>query len=90
MRKSAIYLAGQYGLTESVTALTKQLAVEQDAVTRILIGLSLYQIGDSTGINAVAVAARNDADPRARRMLTAIYNEYKTAGSPSLSNAVAQ
>ena len=76
LRKSAIYLAGKHKIREVVDALTVRLSREKDAGTKILIALSLYNIGDPRGMDFVQIASKTDPDLRVRRMCDAIFTEY--------------
>jgi len=77
LRKSSIYFAGKYKVTEAVEALSAQLTKEKSASTRILIALSLYSIGTPECIEAVKNNAANDSDARVRRMCNEIYQTFK-------------
>jgi len=74
LRRSSIYFVGKYKIVEAINALSEQLAKEDDANTRILIALSLYQIGSSEGLTAIKKAATNDEDAKVRRICSEIYN----------------
>jgi hypothetical protein len=79
LKKSAIYFAGYYRISETVPALTEQIKKESDPKTRILIALVLYRIGD--GIELVKEMAEKDSDNEVRRMCTCIYNAYVNGNS---------
>lgn len=87
LKKSAIYFAGYYRLTETVPALTEQMKKESDPRTRILIALVLYKIGDEKSIDLVKEKAVKDNDPEVRRMCTCIYDAYIN-GNSTLSFSV--
>jgi len=76
LRKSAIYLAGKNKVKEVADVLTERLTKEKEACMKILVALSLYNIGDERGMNAVQRAAEKDSDLRVRRMCDAIFSEY--------------
>ncbi len=76
LRKSSIYFAGKYRVTESVDALVKQLNKIEDPGTKVLIALSLYLIGEQKGLDAVYNLSRTDNDSYVRRMCNAIYAEF--------------
>lgn len=76
VRKSSIYMAGLYKVEEAVDALTDQLKDERDANTRVLIALSLYNIGDPKGMEAVKDLSENDQDMKVKRMSTALYRDF--------------
>ncbi len=76
LRKSAIYLAGKNKIKEVADVLVGRLTKEKDAGMKILIALSLYNIGDVRGMETVHTVAQRDPDLRVRRMCTAIFTEY--------------
>lgn len=76
VKKSMIYLAGKYKMTVAVDALTEQLEDEKCPEIKILIALSLYQIGDKDGMEAVKNLAFSASDNRVKNMCLAIYNLY--------------
>jgi HEAT repeat protein len=80
LKKSSIYLAGKYKVSEVTGILCKQLDGEKNPDTRILIALSLYQINDPAGLEAVKKLSVKDKDSKVRRMSTAIYQAYKENG----------
>ena len=73
-------MAGLYKIDEAVEALTEQLEKEDNADTRILIALSLYNIGDPDGMKAVKKLAVSDSDNEVKRMSKVIYREFVSAG----------
>jgi HEAT repeat protein len=76
VRKSSIYMAGLYKIEEAVDVLTKEIRTEKDANIKVLIALSLYNIGDPKGMEAVKALSENDQDLRVKRMSTALYQAY--------------
>lgn len=76
VRKSSIYMAGLYKIDEAVDALVEELKSEKDASTKVLIALSLYNIGDPKGMEAVKLLSENDTDAHVKRMSTALYNAF--------------
>lgn len=76
VRRSSIYFAGYYKVAETEDALIEQLKNENDASTRILIALVLYELGSHEGLLEVKKLAKSDEDAHVRRMSTHIYNEY--------------
>lgn len=53
VRESSIIMAGLYKIEEAVDALTDELNNEKDPDTIVLIALSLYNIGEPRGMEAV-------------------------------------
>ncbi len=86
LRKSAIYFAGYYMLSETVPTLIETVKNETEPATRILIALVLYRIGDEKGINLVKNMAAKDNDTEVRRMCYCIYNAYETGNSEGLAS----
>jgi hypothetical protein len=81
LKKSSIYWAGYYMISETVPVLTEIVKKETEPNTRILIALVLYRIGDHKGINIVKDMAVNDRNPEVRRMCTSIYYAFETGNS---------
>ncbi len=77
LKRSCIYFSGFYEIEELVNPLVKQLKKESDPGTRILIALALYKIGNNDAINAIEKLAKNDSDPKVKRMGIAILNEFQ-------------
>lgn len=86
LSKNSIYFAGLYRISEAVEPLMDKLRKESDPATKILIGLSLYRIGDPMGLELVQDFAVKDGNPKVRRMFSAIYNEYTSPDSLSFVN----
>ena len=86
LKKSAIYYAGYYRVSETVTALTETVKKEVEPGTRILIALVLYRIGDEKGISLVKDMAAKDKNSEVRRMCTCIYDAYETGNSVGLAS----
>ena len=76
VKRSSIYFAGKYQIAEVEDVLINQLEEEEDASTRILIALVLYEMGSEEGLLEVQELSLNDEDAKVRRMATQIYNEY--------------
>jgi len=64
VRRSSIYLAGYYRITEAEDALIDQLSDEKNASTRILISLVLYELGSEKGMQEVKNVSVNDGDAK--------------------------
>ncbi len=79
LSKSSIYMAGLYKIDEAVDALTEQLAKEKNPGTKILIALSLYNIGNPDGMEAVKELAKRDNDKEVKRMGTVLYRQFVNA-----------
>ncbi len=77
LKRSCIYFAGFYEIEELVNPLVKQLKKESEPGTRILIALALYKIGSDEAINAIEKLAKNDSNPKVKRMGIAILNEFQ-------------
>lgn len=76
VRRSSIYFAGKYGISDAEQVLIEQLKEEQNPSNRILIALVLYELGSEDGLLVVKNLAANDNNQKVRRMSTHIYNEY--------------
>jgi HEAT repeat protein len=76
VRKCAIYYCGKYFVKQTVKPLIDQLDNEKNPELRLLIVLSLYNIGEPEGLNAIYKVAATDKDERVKKMSTAIYYEF--------------
>lgn len=76
LKKSAIYMAGKYKIAEMVEPLVNQLAKEDDDNVKVLIALSLYEIGDEKGIDAIQDLVYRENPGRVKRMTEALVYEY--------------
>jgi len=76
VKRSAIYFAGKYRIAEVEDVLINQLNEEEDASTRILIALVLFEMGSEEGLLEVQELSQNDENAKVRRMATQIFNEY--------------
>lgn len=76
LRRSSIYMAGLYKIDEAVETLTEQLDKENNPGIRVLIALSLYNIGNQDGMDAVKELSVNDSDKEVKRMSTVLYREF--------------
>lgn len=77
LRKSAIYLAGLYQISETVPTLIDQLKKEQNAEVKVLTALVLYRLEDPRGIEAIENLYMSDENARVKRMSKAILDEFK-------------
>jgi hypothetical protein len=76
VRKSTIYFAGKYQITELVDCLVERLENENEASIRLLIAYSLYEIKDAEGMKAVKELSLLDKDAKVKRMSKNLYKEY--------------
>lgn len=77
LRKSAIYLSGLYGISETVPALIDQLKKEGNTKVKVLTALVLLRLEDPRGIEAIENLYKNDENARVKRMSKAILDEFK-------------
>lgn len=80
VRKSSIYMAGLYKIEELVDALSDQLKTEKYPDAKILIALSLYNIGDTKGMDAVKDLSENDQDVKVKGISAEIYRAFVDSG----------
>jgi hypothetical protein len=85
LRRSAIYFAGKYQVSELAGALTKQLETETSPQNRALILLTLYRISGEECNKAIQKYVINGRDPEARKLAQSMLNEYTINNLPSLS-----
>lgn len=76
VRMQSIFLAGKYEVSEAVSSLKSALKNSSSPEEKILIALSLYRIGDMSGMNAVKEAARCDSNAKVRNRCALLYNDY--------------
>jgi HEAT repeat protein len=76
LRKSAIYMAGYYQINGSVDALISQLDKETNSGIKVLIALTLFQIGDERGIEKIEELAKTESDSHVRHMYASVLSEY--------------
>ena len=76
LERASIYFAGRDRVTESVGALIERLNNEDDPSTRILIAVSLFEIRDPKGLDAIKELSVNDKNEKVRSISGLIYNEY--------------
>jgi hypothetical protein len=90
LKRSSVYFAGKYKLTDAINTLADQLTKVENANTRLLIALALYQIGSDESFSVIKKAAINDDDPKVRRICREIYNTFLensyTASSEEILN----
>ncbi|MBV6511191.1 MAG: hypothetical protein FMNOHCHN_00670 [Ignavibacteriaceae bacterium] len=77
LRRSSVYMAGKYRITEVNDVLIEVMKTEKDPSTRILIALSICNIGEPSGMEAILNFSHNEKDPKAKRMFINIYQDYK-------------
>lgn len=76
VRKSAIYFAGKYKVSETAQDLIDQLNREDNSSIKILIALALFEMDSKEGLEAVKKLSLSDKNIKVRRMTAFIYNEY--------------
>jgi hypothetical protein len=76
VRKSTIYFAGKYKVSETAQDLINQLNREDNASIKILIALALFEMDSKEGLEAVKKLSLSDKNDKVRRMASFIYNEY--------------
>lgn len=89
LRESAIYFAGKYKMVDLKKVLMKQLTKEKIPSIRILISLSLYQIGDAEGVDLVKEVYNKEKENQLKKMCYDIFKKYESAAfSDSLEISV--
>lgn len=76
LSRSSIYLAGKYKITELVDVLIDRVSEEYDESMRLLIAVTLNEIGSPKGMAVVQKLAKEDSDLRVKKMCALIMNEY--------------
>lgn len=84
LRKSGIYLAGKYRVSELSETLLEQLKNEDQPELRILLVRVLFIIDDQKYIDNIYELAINDTHPRVRKMASAIYSVMNINNSESV------
>lgn len=78
VKRSAIYLAGKYAMTDVLPDLFSQMEKEHDPSNKILIALSVYNIGQPESISKLKDLSANESNSRVREMINEIYRQYAT------------
>ena len=81
LKRSCIYLAGNFEIKELVQPLTEQLAKETDSDTKLLIVLAIYKIGDTAAQKALRELANNDVDPNIKDLVRVVNNNFRMYSS---------
>jgi hypothetical protein len=76
LKRSCIYFAGKYNVTYAVDALIDCLKKEKDQEIRILAVISLYEIRDARGLEAVRNQSIIDENERVRQVSSLVFTEY--------------
>ncbi len=76
VRRSSIYFAGKYKISETEEILIEQLREETKPDNRILIALVLYNLQSEEGMIAVKKIMATDNNSKVRTMYHHIYKEY--------------
>lgn len=76
LSKSSIYLSGKYQIPETVETLAEELKSTNDTHTKMLISMSLYQIGTDDAFKVIYRTAKNDSDERVKNLCSAMYTQY--------------
>ena len=74
--RSCIYFVGKYKIDEAVNTLIERVRDETNPQIRILIAITLYQIGNKHGIFELDKMGYDDPDHYVRKICRNIYNEY--------------
>lgn len=75
--KSCIHYAGLYKITETVDPLVDILNDKsKDFTTRVSAAMSIYNIGNNAGINAIRVFSESSKEEKIREVCSAIYQDY--------------
>lgn len=82
LKRSSIYLAGYYKIEEVVPALTEQLHKEKNESNRLLIALTLNEIGTPEAVNVLKELSKQDGSEKVKRISNAVLieraNHYNT------------
>ncbi|MDY0081274.1 MAG: hypothetical protein RBR95_11860 [Ignavibacteriaceae bacterium] len=76
VRKSAVYFAGKYKVTEAEDVLIRQLKAEPESEIRILIGLALFRMNSEKGMEELHKLVSSDVNPKVRKMCCSIYTVF--------------
>lgn len=77
LRRSAIYMAGFYEVSEVANTLCDELKNEINPAVKVLIALALYKIGDENSLNMIENLSKTEKDDDTRRMMFAIAEQIK-------------
>jgi hypothetical protein len=76
LSKSAIYLTGKYKISSLVDVLVEKISTEQDESIRLLVALTLNEIGTPESMAVVNVMSTEDPDNRVKKFCRLIMDEY--------------
>ncbi len=76
LSKSAIYLTGKYKISSLVDVLVEKISTEQDESIRLLIALTLNEIGTPESMAVVNFMSTEDTDNRVKKFCRLIMDEY--------------
>ncbi len=91
LRTSAAYILGDIANSKAVFPLMTMLRTAESEDARIVAALSLYKIGNATGIFAVKQAGRFDSSERVRKLCQSFYYDHilKQSNENKTENAIA-
>lgn len=78
LKRSSIYLAGKYKLRELVNTLIDELEKTDNEQIKILTALTLGEIGDKVGIEAIKKMIFIESNRKAKSLFIAVYEEAVT------------
>lgn len=76
LSKSAIYLTGKYKIFSLVDVLVEKISTEQDESIRLLVALTLNEIGTPESMAVVNAMSTEDPDNRVKKFCRLIMDEY--------------
>lgn len=77
LRRSAIYMAGFYEVSEVANTLSDEIKNELNPAIKVLIALALYKIGDENSLQTIESLSKTEKDDDTRRMMFAITEQIK-------------
>lgn len=76
LSKSAVYLIGKYRISSLVDVLVEKISTEQDESIRLLVALTLNEIGTPESMAVVNLMSTEDPDNRVKKFCRLIMDEY--------------
>jgi len=75
LKASAIYIAGYYKLDQTIPSMLKSFSKESEK-NKILIALTLYQIGEESGLTRLMQLADKEANKKVKKRCRAVMAQY--------------
>ncbi len=86
LKKSSIYFAGKYNLTEVEDELIDELKSQENSGVKLLIAKVLHKMYSKKGMLALEASANDSSDQRFRKFARIFINDYKNNSPQVVQN----